>query len=149
MGGKEVDHGYKGKGSTLHFLTDSKGSPLAVSLTSAKGDERKQVVSLLENINYLLEEKDIVILEGDKGYDSRHLRVQLLKKGIFPIIPYRGNRIKIASFVKRVRWKIERTISWLKRKFRRIATRWERLSEAYFGIVTVGFCYFWIRKIVG
>lgn len=131
------------------MITDGNGFPLGVSLTSAKGSERKQVKKLIESVEMLLPLDDIVMLEADKGYDSRELRTLLVEEGIYPLIPYIGDRSKIASWVKRVRWKVERAISWLKRGCRRVATRWERLADAYTGIVLVSLCYFWVRKIVG
>lgn len=111
-------------------------------LTSAKEDERQQVKKLISSIELLLPCDDIVLLEADKGYDSKKLRCELLLTGIYPLIPYRNNRSGIASWVKRVRWKVERSISWLKRGCRRVATRWERLREAYEGIVLLALCYF-------
>ena len=149
MGGEKVEHGYKGKGSTLHLITDAKGQPLGIKVTSAKGDERKQVKKLLKSIDFLLPTDDIVFLEADKGYDSKSLRTQLLNQGIYPLIPYRANRSQIAAWVKRIRWMVERAISWIKRGYRRVATRWERLASAYEGIVSLALCYFWVRKIVG
>lgn len=142
-------YGYKGKGSTIHLITDGSGKPLAIELTSAKGDERKQVEKLIGKIELLLSTDDIIFLEADKGYDSKRLRLELLVKNIYPLIADRGNRDHIGSWVKRVRWKVERAISWIKRGCRRVATRWERLAEAYTGIVLVSLCYFWLRKIVG
>ncbi len=39
-GGEFVEYGYKGKGVTSHLLVDANGSPIAIEVTSAKGDER-------------------------------------------------------------------------------------------------------------
>lgn len=122
---------------------------MGIQLTSAKGDEREQVNKLIKKIEFLLPEDKIILLEADKGYDSKKLRLTLLQEGIYPLIPYRGNRSGIASWVQRVRWKVERAISWIKRGCRRVATRWERLADAYIGIVLASLCYFWVRKIVG
>ena len=49
-GGEEVEYGYKGKGVTSHLLVDSEGRPLAITTTSAKGDERDQVDPLLKKV---------------------------------------------------------------------------------------------------
>ena len=119
----------------MHLVTDGEGQPLGIQLTSAKGDERKQVECLIRRVEFLLPQDEIVLLEADKGYDSKNLRIQLLLQGIYPLIPYRGNRSSIAKWVKRVRWKVERAFSWIKRGCRRVATRWERLPDAYAGIV--------------
>lgn len=72
----------------------------------------------------------IPILEADKGYDAEHLRDKLLGRKIFPWICRRKKKgkeaEKVVSVLKRMHWKIERAISWLQRKFRRLAVRWER-----------------------
>ena len=46
-------------------------------------------------------------------------------------------------------WKVERCFSWLKRSYRRIATRWERLSPVYESFMLLGIAFFWVRKLVG
>ena len=46
-GGREMDRGYKGKGSLLHLLIDGKGNPLAITTTAANGDERQEVAKLI------------------------------------------------------------------------------------------------------
>jgi len=48
-----------------------------------------------------------------------------------------------------MRWKVERCFSWLKRSYRRIATRWERLSLVYEAFMLLGIAFFWVRKLVG
>ena len=53
-GGKQVDYGYKGKGVTSHLLVERQGRPLAITVTSAKGDERGQVDPLLKKIKPLI-----------------------------------------------------------------------------------------------
>jgi len=47
-GGKNVEHGYKGKGVTSHVLVDGLGSPLKITATGAAGDERQQVIPLIK-----------------------------------------------------------------------------------------------------
>ena len=52
-GGKDVEHGYKGKGSLLHLVTDKEGKPLWVTTTSAKGNEREQAIVLLDQLQLI------------------------------------------------------------------------------------------------
>jgi hypothetical protein len=85
-----VGLGYKGKGSTLHVLTNGWSQPLKVRVTSAMADERKQVCGLIDQMSHLLPHRKIICIEADKGYDSRELRIQLLMRGLYPLIPYRG-----------------------------------------------------------
>lgn len=155
-GGEEVDHGYKGKGSLIHLLTDYNGNPLAITTTSAKGDERKEVIKLLEKAKIVKENTDLhgramIILEADKGYDR--IRQTLLDRGIFPFIPWRKmrdsedrpSREAVSQFfaIKSVRWKVERSFAWLKRKYRRLMIRWERLSLSWNAFMTLALIHFW------
>lgn len=163
-GGLGVGRGYKGKGILLHLLVDRNGKPLAISTTSANGDERKEVAKLLdrskiEKYSDQLCERSMIILEGDKGYDASWLRQLLLKRGLFPFIPRRRmgksdiDRPKqkdVANFfnIKTVRWVVERTFAWLKRKFRRLMLRWERLPSAWDAFVNLSLIHFWQQILV-
>ena len=117
MGGEKVEYGYKGKGSLFHFMTDSNGKPLYATLTSANGNERTELPKLLDKIRIV----GLSIIEADKGYDSKAVRLEILKRGHYPLIPYRGSKKGADKWVVRMRWKVERCISWLKRSYRRIA----------------------------
>jgi hypothetical protein len=90
----EVEHGYKGKGSLLHLITDKEGKPIWITTTSAKGNERTQALVLLERLRTIQGKYTdrMTICETDKGYDSDELRIEILKMGFLPIIGYRKNR---------------------------------------------------------
>jgi hypothetical protein len=47
-GGKGVAHGREDKGILIHSLTDGAGMPLPMCTTPANGDERAQVLPLLD-----------------------------------------------------------------------------------------------------
>lgn len=145
MGGSKVEYGYKGKGSTFHLITDGNGKPLFATVTAANDDERLELPKLLDSIPT----ERMAIVEADKGYDSKKVRIEILKRGHFPLIPYRGNQKKTKKWIKKFRWKVERSISWIKRGYRRVATRWERLAEIYEGFVMIAICMFWVKKLVG
>ena len=158
-GGELVDYGYKGKGVTSHLLVDANGSPIAIEVTSAKGDERLQVEPLLKRVSNQLktfqrETRLIPIFEADKGYDANALRAKLLKRNIYPLIPRRklGKRPeekKIASWTLRKRWQVERAISWLQRKFRRLVVRWERKLDYWKGFLNCGLVKYWVDRLSG
>lgn len=158
-GGELIDYGYKGKGVTTHLLVDAEGNPVAFEITDAKGDERQQVEPLLDRVKHQLEafRKDtncIPIFEADKGYDAEALRDKLLNRQIYPMISRRRmskNRAlsKIASWVKKKRWQVERAISWLQRKFRRVVVRWERRVKYWRGFLNLGLALFWIDRLLG
>ena len=158
-GGEFVDYGYKGKGVTNHLLVDNEGSPVAIEVTSAKGDERQQVEPLLDRVSKQLEifQKEtglLPIFEADKGYDANALRIKLLNRNIYPLIARRKQgkqpeEKKIASWVQRKRWKVERAIAWLQRKFRRLVVRWERKLNYWKGFLSCGLIKYWVDRLSG
>ncbi len=159
-GGKGVDYGYKGKGVLIHFLSERNGHPIAACTTSAKGDERKMVLPLItrSTLNHLKCHvslaQPMIILEADRGYDAAWLRQEILNIGILPMIPYRGkkralHREACQKFkLKSERWKVERSIVWIKRKARRVICRWERLNDNWEAVVTLALIFYWFLLLV-
>ncbi len=94
----------------------------------------------------------ISIFEAIKGYDAETIRDKLLKRKIFPWICRRNKPGKAAEKVEallaRIRWKVERAISWLQRKFRRLAIRSERKARYWKGFLTFSLISFWMNKLV-
>ena len=91
-GGEDVAYGRKGKGVLIHSLTDAAGMPLAHRTTSAKGNERAQVLPLLDAIHLRTGKrgrprKRPKVIVTDKGYDAKDLRQQLRTRGIRAQIP--------------------------------------------------------------
>ena len=132
----EVRYGCKGKGVLIHLIVNAEGMPLSALSTPADADERKQVKPLLDGIKIKTGRADrpakkMRRLAADKGYDSKELRKHLRAKGIHPQIPKRRNakarRGKPVMMTAPI-FQAERTFSWLQKKFRRLAVRWERLS---------------------
>jgi transposase len=158
-GGQEVDHGYKGKGTLLHLVVDGGGNPLWITTTSAKGDEREQALKLLDQLHAIRiqDTKKMTICEADKGYDADHLRQNMLSRGYLPLIGYRQNRkekfstAEVANFfgITRKRWMVERTFAWLKRKCRRLITRWERKVEIWESFAQLGLIFMWLQNLLG
>ena len=156
-GGKEVEHGYKGKGSLLHLVTDKEGIPLWITTTSAKGNERIQALALLDQLQLMQckDTKRMTICEADKGYDSAELRMEMLQRGYVPIIGYRRNQknhvptkeIYAYFGASKQRWVVERSFAWLKRKCRRLLMRWERLPEEWNAFAVLGLVFMWLQKI--
>ena len=78
-GGEGVAHGGKGKGVLIHSLTDAGGMPLANRTMPAHGDERAQVVPLLDAVKVYTGKrgrprKRLRVIATDKGYDAKALR---------------------------------------------------------------------------
>jgi len=145
----------------LHLLIDGAGKLLAITTTSAKGNERLEVQRLLEQIAHLPKQSlsgRMIVLEADKGYDSGWLRQALLAMQIFPLIPYRKIKGRDTPDTKEVcdvfhltkkRWMVERAFAWLKRRCRRLLMRWERLPRIWAGFATLGVIYSWLGDLVG
>jgi len=153
-GGQEVAHGYKGKGVLLHFVTDSNGRPIAVDSTAADGNEREVAKKMLTDLRTHRFSEKFAFVEADRGYDSEKLRSALLGLKYFPLIFWRKFRtvtdrpttremfdlFRIAS----QRWKIERFFSIIKRKYRRLLMRWERLQLSWLSFCKLALIAFWL-----
>src|SRR5262245_43035584 len=77
-----VARGGKGKGMLIHSFTESSGMPLANRTTPANGDERAQVLPLLDAVKVRTGKrgrprKRLKVIATDKGYDAKALRHQL------------------------------------------------------------------------
>jgi len=73
----------------------------------------------------------------DKGYDSDGIRAQLVAHDIVPVIPPKSNRRVPLDYDKalyKLREKVERFFNNLK-QFRRIATRYEQLSQTFLALI--------------
>ena len=73
----------------------------------------------------------------DKGYDSNQIRAQLVAQDIMPVIPPKSNRTEPLDYEKdlyKLREKVERFFNSLK-QFRRIATRYEKLSQTFLAFI--------------
>ena len=133
-------------------MTDGQGNPLDFEITSAKGDERQQVEKLLDKIKEFTSQRYLAtglipILEADKGYDAQELIDKLLKRKIFPFISYRKigatkKAEKIICNLAKARWKVERAIAWLQRKFRRLVVRWEKRLIFWKGFLNFSLIFF-------
>src|SRR5215510_9941163 len=86
-GGEGVAHGGKGKGSLIHRLTEGRGMPLANQTTPANGDERAQVLPLLDAVQVRTDKrgrprKRLKVIATATGYEAQALRQQLRQRGI-------------------------------------------------------------------
>lgn len=85
-------------------------------------------------------------LAGDRGYSSAELRNWLLQHDIESVIPYRTDEMGPHDYdrdLDRERPVIERIINRLKR-FRRVATRYEKLASSYLTMVTIAMILEWL-----
>ena len=140
----------------MHLLVDGKGSCLGITSTGANGNERDELLKLIDRVKPLHKNKKTLVIEADKGYDSTDLRQELLNRGFLPLIPWRMN-VKNAPRInevldrfglKSIRWIVERTHSWLKRKYRRLLLRWERKDEAWNAMTQLVIIFEWVKNLL-
>jgi hypothetical protein len=92
--GKGVAYGRKDKGVLIHNLTDGAGMLLSMRTMPANGDERAQVIPLLDALHIRTGKrgrprKRLKVLATDKGYDAKNFRHHLRTRGIQPKISKR------------------------------------------------------------
>ena len=158
-------------GTKRHILTDKKGIPLSVVISSASTHDIKLVTEVVNNVvikrpsSYKTKKigrrRKLQHLCLDKGYNSESEEQELIKRGYVLHIPpkrkrgekeeqeakiiaqYRLNRKKHSP----KRWVVERTNSWHNR-FRKLFTRYEKKVENYLGLIQISCCMIIYRKII-
>jgi transposase len=73
----------------------------------------------------------------DTGYDSNPIREHLLAQAIVPVLPSRSNRTNAIEYdhaLYKLREQVKRFFNNLK-QFRRIATRYEKLSQTFLALI--------------
>lgn len=156
-GGEGVARGGKGKGILIHSLTEGAGMPLATCTTPANGDERAQVIPLLDAVRLRTGKrgrprKRLQVIAMDKGYDAKVLRQQLRNRGMRAQIPKRVWKSKpprgrpIKKDVPR--FQAERTFAWFQKKYRRLVVRWERLAVCFNAFLAMAMIHIWIQRLI-
>lgn len=142
----------------IHGIVDGAGRLLSATATPANGDERAQVLPLLDRIEVATgrrgrPRKRLGVLAGDKGYDARWLRAALRRRGIRPQLlrrrrpdgkPPRGRPLRTTA----PRFIIERAWAWLQRRFRRLVVRWERKDLFFQGFLQLAVLWQWVPLIL-
>ena len=126
-------------GSKHHLIVEGQGVPLEVQVSGANRHDVKQLPQLIENLpavrgkpGHPRQKPDE--LYGDRAYDSEPERRALKKLGIEPYLAKRGT--EHGSGLGKVRYVVERTISWL-HQFRRLRVRYDRRIDIHQGFLTL------------
>ncbi len=125
------------------MISERQGKPVVVALTEGQRHECPEAIPLLKQLAYRMWPQ---ALAGDKGYSSAELRNWLQQGDIEAIIPYRSDEMGPKAYDRaryRERSIIERTINRLKR-FRRVATRYDKLASSYLAMVTIAMILEWL-----
>lgn len=126
-------------GSKHHVLTDAQGIPLTATVTAANVPEVTQIFHVLTDMPAVAgkpgpSRQKPDRLHGDRGYDSEPARQLLRWLGITPILPKRSSE---EGGLGKLRWFVERSISWL-HSFGRLRRRLDRLTEIQEAFLRLG-----------
>ena len=128
-----------GFSTKLHAVVDTKGRPLYVALTPGQRHELIAAPDLLNHANGKA-------LIGDTGYDSNEFVKAVRDRGKKPVIhskPERKKKHRLDGRLYRKRYLVECFFHQLKR-FRAIATRYEKTARNYLALVQLGCAWLWL-----
>ena len=83
---------------------------------------------------------------ADKAYDANHIRNLIWERGAEAVIPSKAGRKIPLPFDRelyRQRNKVERFIGRIKKSFRRIATRYDKTSDAFLAFIKLAVVRIW------
>lgn len=133
-------------GSKIHLLVDAQGVPITCRLTAANRNDVEETLPLVDQVAPIAGQvghprQRPACLQGDRGYDDEGDRQELRRRRITPVLAKR--RSPNGSGLGKLRWYVERTLSWLK-QYRRIRIRYERDPKnylAFLALAMVLICY--------
>lgn len=145
-----------GFGSKLHLLTCGDGIVLAVTLTAGQAHESKQLEPLLSRTKVGRRRRGRAVA-CDRAYDTPACRHAIRRRGMRGVIPAkrlapgarrrrRGRPPTLDRRLYRRRNVVERTIGALKR-FRRLATRYEKLAVNFMAFVQLGIALLLLKRL--
>ena len=119
-----------GWNTKIHAAVDAAGVPRVLVLSAGNDADISHAQSVLGEVKM-----KIAVL--DRGYDSDALRIWLFERGVTPCIPAKSNRVDPLPYNKRSYRKRHLVENFFQRvkTFRRVATRYDKLAETYFGWV--------------
>ena len=128
------------KGSKHHVIVDGEGTPLAATVTAANVPDIKQLGPLVDAIPPVggkpgRPRRRPRQVFADRAYDSEPHRRRLRGRGIRPRIARR--RTAHGSGLGKIRWVVERTLSWLPRK-RKLRISTERRADIHEALLSIG-----------
>jgi len=124
-------------------VTERRGKPIVGALTEGQRHESPQAIPLLEQALHRMWPDAVA---GDKGYSSTDIRNWLQSREIETVIPRRKDETAPNVYDRalyRERARVEQAINRLKR-WRRVATRYEKLAASYLAMVTIAMILEWL-----
>lgn len=130
-----------GNSTKIHLAVDSGGLPVHFELSGGQVHD----VSYGESLILCSPEAEVVV--ADKGYDSQALRDLIKSRNAQHVIPRKGNSKQgnddIDWCLYRYRHLVENAFLKVK-KYRAVATRYEKLARNYESLVALAFSLMWL-----
>ena len=129
-----------GPSTKINAVVDALGNPLRFILTPGQVHDSKQAEALIEGF-------DFDKLLADKGYDSDRFRLVIdaaCAEAVMPSIGSRSQAIPYDKHTYKERNLVERFFCWIK-QFRRIATRYEKTTVSFAGMLHLAAAMAWLR----
>jgi transposase len=141
--------GYSGakrrKGSKVHVAVDTLGHLLALTVTSARDDERTQVAALTQQVQDVTGQH-VEIAYVDEGYAGPHAAAAAAQQGI-ELVVVKLPEAKRGFVLLPKRWVVERSFAWSAR-FRRLARDFERLPNVLAGLHFLAFACLMLHQVI-
>jgi transposase len=141
--------GYDGakrkKGSKVHMAVDTLGQLLALHVTPASEQERKQVEQLATQVQAVTGES-VELAFVDEGYTGDQPKQDAAAHGI-QLEVVKLPDVKKGFVLLPRRWVIERSFAWTAR-FRRLARDYERLPETLAGLHFLVFAILMLSRVI-
>ena len=139
--------GHKGKKcSKVHAAVDTLGHLLALRVSPANEDDRKQVEKLSEEIQKATAE-NVEIAYVDQGYTGERASELAAEHGIrLEVVKHKEAKRGFVLLPRR--WVVERDFAWASR-FRRLVKDYERLPETVAGLHFVAFACLFLQQAAG
>ena len=135
----------KKKGSKVHMAVDTLGLLLAVRVTPANAQERRQVFELCKGVQGATG-RSVTVAFVDQGYPGAQPAADAAAHGIeLCVVKLKAGAGSFALVPKR--WVVERSFAWMAR-FRRLARDYERTKEVLEGWHWLAFAGLMIRRLV-
>ncbi len=129
-----------GFSTKIHIAVDALGNPLRFILTGGEHHDSRQASVLIAGY-------EPHVLIADKGYDSDELIAAVTAKGTEAVIPPKKNRLEQRQYDRHLygeRHLIECFINKIK-QYRRVFSRFEKLSKNYLGFLSFVSALVWLR----
>jgi transposase len=141
--------GYDGakrrKGSKVHAAVDTLGQLLALHVTPANEQDRKQVEKLAQAVQQITGQS-VELAYVDQGYSGSAPEQAAHAHGI-ALEVVKHTEAKRGFILLPRRWVVERSFAWAAR-FRRLARDYERLAKTLAGFHYLAFACLMLHKII-